>query len=687
MPDLTTLSGIGPAMAKRLDKLGIGNTFDLLFHLPRQYQDRTQITPLNYLRPEQLAQIEGDIIQVEVVRGGKQMLLCHISDGIGVLVARFFHFNKFQHQALQSHAHIRCFGEVRAGKQFLEMTHPEYQLFNTADEIPLSEMLTPIYPTTAGITQGRLRQWISKALDISEHETLPDYLPEAIRQQFKLPSLLEALRFAHHPPTDANVTQLQTGTHPMQQRLIIEELLAHRLSLRRLRQQVHQTKAASLPPSKQLIPAFLQQLSFTLTQAQQRVAQEIKQDLSKPQAMMRLLQGDVGSGKTAIAELSALQAIEAGYQVALMAPTEILAEQHYQSIQRDFATLNIHTVCLISQRTAKEKKQILADIADGSAAMIIGTQALFQAKVQFHLLALVIIDEQHRFGVDQRRALQEKGAQLGLQPHQLVMTATPIPRTLAMTYYADLEISVLDELPPGRTPVKTILVSNQRRDEVTVRVAHACQEGRQAYWVCPLVEESELLNCQAAETTTEHLKTELPHLRIGLIHGRLKSSEKAEVMAAFQQGNIDLLVATTVIEVGVNVANASLMVIENAERLGLAQLHQLRGRVGRGSIESFCVLMYQIPISETAQSRLQIMRESNDGFKIAEKDLEIRGPGEVLGTRQTGEMCFKIALLLRDQALLPIAQHIADQLLQKYPETIMPLIQRWLGNVEHYARV
>ena len=687
MSELTNLPGIGTQMAKRLNAMGIVTILDLLFHLPRHYQDRTQITALNQLSLGQLAQIEGDIVHVEVIRGRKQMLLCHISDGQGYLIARFFHFNKYQHQALQNHQRIRCFGEVRAGKQYWEIIHPEYQLFNSADALPIHEVLTPIYPTTAGITQGRLRQWIGKALDIAEQQNLPDYLPTHVRERYHLPALLTALGFVHHPPKEANVVQLQTGQHTMQQRLILEELLAHRLSLRRLRQQVQQTPTARLPLSTQLLPRFLQHLPFTLTGAQQRVIGEIQQDLQRPHAMLRLLQGDVGSGKTAIAELAALQAIEAGYQVALMAPTEILAEQHYHNIQRDFAALNLTPVCLVSNRTPKVKKQILHAIADGSAQMIIGTQALFQDAVQFHKLALVIIDEQHRFGVEQRRALQQKGAQLGLQPHQLVMTATPIPRTLAMTYYADLETSLLDELPPGRTPIKTILVSNHRRSEVIERIANACQEGRQAYWVCPLIEESEVLACQAAEVTVTQLREELPHLRIGLIHGRLKPAEKATVMAQFQQGDMNLLVATTVIEVGVNVPNASLMVIENAERLGLAQLHQLRGRVGRGNIDSFCVLLYQMPLSETAQARLQIMRETTDGFKIAEKDLEIRGPGEVLGTRQTGDMHFKIADLLRDQKLLPVAQHIADELLKHHSETVQPLIERWLGNVEHYARV
>lgn len=679
------IPGVGPQLTQRLAKLGIHTPFDLLFHLPRDYQNRTETKPLNQIALGERVQIQGKIIHIEVRPGRKRSLICHINDDKGHLIARFFHFNRTQHQQLQQHPYIRCFGEVRAGYEFFEMIHPEYQLLDTLDSTDLTNELTPIYPITEGLTQNRLRAIILTVLKQADEAALPDYLAGKLNTH---PTpLLSALRFVHHPPRDADTSALCAGTHPLQQRLIIEELVAHRLSLRKIRQQIQTTPAPCLPASTTKVATLLSQLPFALTHAQQRVWREITQDLSQSKAMLRLLQGDVGSGKTVIAELAALQATEAGYQVAVMAPTEILAEQHAHHFMQDLTPLGITVTALTSALSTSEKRKALNSIATGASQVVVGTHALFQNAVEFQRLGLVIIDEQHRFGVQQRYALQEKGRAQNCQPHQLIMTATPIPRTLAMTYYADLDVSTLDELPPGRTPVKTVLISGQRRDEVTARVAEACANGRQAYWVCPLIEESELLNCQSAEETAAVLRASLPQLRIGLIHGRIKTADKAEIMQAFKRGDLDLLVATTVIEVGVNVPNASLMVIENAERLGLSQLHQLRGRVGRGSTESFCVLMYQSPLSQTAQKRLQTLRETQDGFKIAECDLDIRGPGDVLGTRQTGLLSFKIAALPRDQALLSLAQSIADALLQEHSAVVEPLIQRWVGNREQYARV
>ena len=685
--ELCDLKGLGPSMKEKLTGLGIAVAEDFLFHLPRSYQDRTRVCPLNQLQLGRHVMIEGDILHVEVKYGRRRMLLVHIGDASGYVIARFFHFRMSQYQQLQHAERVRAFGEVRAGRQYFEMIHPEYQLIKTGEALPLENRLTPIYPITEGVTQNRLRGWIQFALEHLPETQLPELLPESIRQEFDLPTLSSAIHFVHFPPVDAPVNEILAGRHPMQQRLAFEELLAHRLSLRERRNERHQEPAIALKNTGTLCQALLKKLPFTLTNAQQRVSAEINTDLKKPHAMLRLLQGDVGSGKTLVAMLAALQTIEAGYQAALMAPTEVLAEQHYLQFYEWLTPLGVNVVFLANKVTGLNREATLNSINDGTAEIIIGTQALFQVKVNFQKLALMIVDEQHRFGVEQRRALQQKGLASGFTPHQLVMTATPIPRTLAMTAYADLDVSVIDELPPGRTPITTAVIANSRRDEVITRLRQSCQTGHQAYWVCTLIEDSEAIISEAAEDSASRLTAELSEFKVGLVHGRMKPKEKTAVMQAFQRGDIQVLVATTVIEVGVDVPNASLMSIENPERLGLSQLHQLRGRVGRGSVSSSCVLLYQSPLSLTAKERLQIIRETQDGFLIAEKDLELRGPGELLGTRQTGDMQFRIASLLRDQALLPAVQQASESILCRFPEHAQAIIARWVGKAKEYAQV
>jgi len=687
MNTLLSIKGVGEQLAAKLRKIGISQATDLLFHLPRSYQDRTRIVPIASVRIGDQVLVEGEIINTQIVPGKQRMLLCHIADKTGYLICRFFHFNRQQYQYLHAGGRLRCFGEIRAGRKSWEMIHPEYQQLGPGENPPIENTLTPVYPTTEGLAQTRMRKLIQQVLQSPILGQLPELLPENIRQQLKLPSLLEALRFVHHPPPDAPVHQLLSGAHPMQQRLAFEELLAHRLSLRLQRQKKRNIPAVPLQHGHHLCEQLKKQLPFPLTNAQQRVIAEIENDLTRPKAMMRLLQGDVGAGKTLVALMAILQCVEAGHQAAIMAPTEILAEQHFLNFTQWLEALNIPCAWLVSKLTAKEKRETLESIANGTARVVIGTHALFQGEVQFKQLALVVIDEQHRFGVEQRLALQQKGERDNCLPHQLIMTATPIPRTLAMTAYADLDISIIDELPPGRTPVKTVLIPDARRYDVIERVRNACRQGKQAYWVCTLIEESEALTCQAAEDTAKHLAQALPELNIALVHGRMKSDEKAAVMQAFKAGNVHLLVATTVIEVGVDVPNSSLMIIENPERLGLSQLHQLRGRVGRGSTESFCVLLYQNPLSLKAKSRLTTIRDTTDGFKIAEQDLKLRGPGEVLGTRQTGDMNFRIAHIIRDQQLLPLVQHAADTLLKNHPDLAQQLVRRWVGQAENYAFV
>ncbi|MCD8514358.1 MAG: ATP-dependent DNA helicase RecG [Nitrincola sp.] len=684
---ITDLKGVGTALALKLEKLGIRNLQDLLFHLPIRYQDRTRIRPIGSLQLGEEVLIEGELKLADVVMGRRRSLLCRIQDSTGQITLRFFHFNASQKNALRPGVSVRAFGEVRPGGAGLEMVHPEYQLA-TADKgiVAPEQALTPVYPMTEGLTQSRVRALVKQALEKLTDRDLPDYLPESLRRARGLPELQAALRYLHQPPPNADQQALLAGRHPAQRRLALEELLAHHLSLTRVRQHIQQQGSWAMPEAPTLANTFLAQLPFQLTAAQQRVIAEIKQDLQRNVPMLRLVQGDVGSGKTLVAALAAVQVIAAGYQVAVMAPTEILAEQHYQNFSQWFATLNVEVAWLAGKVKGKQRQHQLAQIASGEAAVVVGTHALFQEEVQFARLALVVIDEQHRFGVHQRLSLREKGADGIRAPHQLIMTATPIPRTLTMSAYADLDCSIIDELPPGRTPVNTLVIADTRREEVIERVKQACTQGRQAYWVCTLIEESEALQCQAAEVTAAHLAEQLPDLRIGLVHGRMKPAEKAAVMAEFKSANLDLLVATTVIEVGVDVPNASLMIIENPERLGLAQLHQLRGRVGRGSVESFCVLMYHPPLSKQGRERLQVMRETTDGFRIAEKDLQLRGPGEVLGTRQTGMMQFRIADLERDADLLSEV-HLLAQPLHQHPKRVDALINRWMGSSESYAQV
>jgi ATP-dependent DNA helicase RecG len=683
---VTAMKGVGPRNAERLQKKGISTVQDVLFHLPSRYQDRTRVLPIGTLRPGDQAVIEARVELADIKFGRRRSLLVRVADGTGSLTLRFFHFSGAQKSSLVRGVKLRCFGEVRSGPSSLEMIHPEYQRIDDEHESAVEDSLTPIYPTTEGMHQLSWRGMSEQALKLLEQNSdgLPEWLPQELLSKMQLMELGAAVRFLHRPPPDADQDLLLTGKHPAQKRLAFEELLAHQLGLRKLRRQLRETRAPALSGSGELVQALLQQLPFQLTSAQQRVTQDITDDLGQPNPMMRLIQGDVGSGKTVVAALAALQAVEAGYQVAMMAPTELLAEQHLLNLQAWLQPMGIEVAWLTSRHKGKARQEILATIADGRDQVVVGTHALFQDDVSYKQLGLVIIDEQHRFGVHQRMALRDKGADGQLVPHQLIMTATPIPRTLAMTAYADLDLSVIDELPPGRKPVTTVVLPNSRRSEVVQRVQSACREGRQAYWVCTLIEESEALQCQAAEDSAAELEQALPELKVGLVHGRLKAVEKESVMASFKQGEIDLLVATTVIEVGVDVPNASLMVIENPERLGLAQLHQLRGRIGRGCAESHCVLMYHSPISENARERLGIMRETNDGFVIAQKDLELRGPGEVLGTRQTGEMQFRIADVMRDQPLLPQVQQAAELILQRYPDSVEPLMRRWIADRERY---
>ena len=684
---VTVLKGVGEAMAEKLAKVGLENLQDVLFHLPLRYQDRTRVVPIGQLRPGQDAVIEGVVSGADVTMGKRRSLVVRLGDGSGVLSLRFYHFSNAQKEGLKRGTHLRCYGEARPGASGLEIYHPEYRALN-GDEPPppVDQTLTPIYPSTEGLTQQRLRQLCQQSLSLLGPRSLPDWLPDELARDYQLAPLDDAIRYLHNPPADADVEELALGHHWAQHRLAFEELLTHQLSQQRLRESLRSLRAPVLPKATRLPAQYLANLGFQPTGAQQRVANEIAYDLSQHEPMMRLVQGDVGAGKTVVAALAALQGLEAGYQVALMAPTEILAEQHFITFKRWLEPLGIEVAWLAGKLKGKARASALEQIANG-APMVVGTHALFQEEVKFKHLALAIIDEQHRFGVQQRLALRKKGVAGQLCPHQLIMTATPIPRTLAMSAYADLDTSVLDELPPGRTPVNTVLVADSRRFEVVERVRAACAEGRQAYWVCTLIEESEELTCQAAESTYEELGSALGELRVGLIHGRMKPAEKAEIMAQFKAGELQLLVATTVIEVGVDVPNASLMIIENPERLGLAQLHQLRGRVGRGSAVSHCVLLYHPPLSQIGRERLGIMRETNDGFIIAEKDLELRGPGEMLGTRQTGLLQFKVADLMRDADLLPAVRDAAQALVARWPDHVSPLLDRWLRHGQQYGQV
>ncbi|MCT8677973.1 ATP-dependent DNA helicase RecG [Glaesserella parasuis] len=681
---LTALSGVGAAISEKLSRIGINNVQDLLFHLPMRYEDRTRITPIADVRPESFATVEGFVQLTEVQFGRRPILSTTISDGTSKITLKFFNFNAGMKNSLATGVRVKAFGEIKRGRFMAEIHHPEYQIIRGNQPLELAETLTPIYPTTEGLKQASLRKLTDQALALLERVQVAELLPDEFNPHKY--SLKEALQLLHRPPPSVSSELLDKGEHPAQKRLIFEELLAHNLAMQQVRMGVQQHFSEPLCYQTDLKQRFLATLPFQPTNAQSRVTAEIEQDLAKPFPMMRLVQGDVGSGKTLVAALAALLAIDNGKQVALMAPTEILAEQHAHNFANWLRPFGIEVGWLAGKVKGKARTAQLEAIKNGDVQMIIGTHALFQDQVEFHHLALVIIDEQHRFGVHQRLTLREKGAKGDVYPHQLIMTATPIPRTLAMTVYADLDTSIIDELPPGRTPITTVAISEDRRDEVVRRVYQACKnEKRQAYWVCTLIDESEVLEAQAAAAIAEDLQCALPDLRIGLVHGRMKPQEKQAIMAEFKAANIDLLVATTVIEVGVDVPNASLMIIENSERLGLAQLHQLRGRVGRGATASHCVLMYKAPLGKISSKRLQVLRDSQDGFVIAEKDLEIRGPGEVLGTKQTGMAEFKIANLMRDRKMIPLVQNYAKQLTLKYPDTAKQLIRRWLDEKTVYS--
>jgi len=686
---ITELKGVGNKVAERLEKLGITQIQDLLFHLPLRYQDRTRLLPLGSLKSGQECLVEGTVRLSQVKFGRRRTLLCYLEDGTGSLVLRFFHFSKVQQQQLSQGVRIRCFGEIRNGPSSLEMVHPEYSIIAAESVVPVEADLTPVYPTTEGLHQLSFRKLIKQALlYLDDENTLPELIPSPARLHAVAEySLVEALRFVHQPPPDVNVQLLLERRHPTQRRLAYEELLAQHLSLRQVRSQMQRHQSPTLKTDGSDHQALLSALPFALTSAQQRVVREILIDIRLAVPMQRLVQGDVGSGKTIVAAIAVLESVKAGYQAAMMAPTELLAEQHFQTFKNWLAPLGVTVGWCAGKQTAADKRAVLAQLVEGEIDVLVGTHALFQDDVLFQRLGLVVIDEQHRFGVHQRLALRDKGRQDNVFPHQLVMTATPIPRTLAMTAYADLNVSIIDELPPGRTAITTVVIPDTRRNDIIERVHLACQDKRQVYWVCTLVEESEHLQCQAAEDAATELQDALPDCRIALVHGRMKSAEKDAVMMRFKSGEIDLLVATTVIEVGVDVPNASLMVIENAERLGLAQLHQLRGRVGRGKVESHCVLMYHAPLSDNGQSRLSCLRDTNDGFAIAQRDLELRGPGELLGTRQTGLPQFRVANLMTDQDLIDVMSMAADRLLAAVPENSDALITRWFGHKIDFGQV
>lgn len=685
--DVTVLKGVGSKLAATLERLGITSLQDLLFHLPLRYEDRTRVLPMGQLRVGDAGVVEGEVVSAEVVQGRRRSLQVTIRDSSGFVALRFFHFSAAQQRQFTPGTRVRCFGEIRPGRAGLEIYHPEYQ--TNPGPLPTGDAatLTPVYPLTEGIQQPRLRRLCEQALAMLERHPVREWLPESVLGEYELPEINQALRMLHQPPASADLAALMEQRHPARERLVMEELLAHHLSLLKLRAQVQSWQALALNTGDgQLVAGFLESLPFALTGAQRRVSEEVSRDLARSAPMLRMVQGDVGSGKTVVAAMAALQAIEAGAQVALMAPTEILAEQHYLSFHEWLAPLGIEPGWLSGKSRSRHKQAVLSQLASGECPLVIGTHALFQEEVRFQRLALAIIDEQHRFGVHQRLALREKGANAESVPHQLIMTATPIPRTLAMSAYADLDTSVIDELPPGRQPIETIALPDSRRGDVVERVRSACAEGRQAYWVCTLIEESEALQCQAAEDTAQQLQAELSGLSVGLVHGRMKAAEKAQVMEAFKEGRIDLLVATTVIEVGVDVPEATLIIVENPERLGLAQLHQLRGRVGRGERASYCVLLYHPPLSDTAKARLKALRETQDGFAIAQRDLEIRGPGEVLGTRQTGLMSFRVADWQKDTGWLEEVRRIGPELMAD-PARVEALIARWLGERIRYGDV
>ena len=685
--DVSRLTGVGPKLKEKLEKLGIRNQQQLLFHLPLRYEDRTRISPIGALQSGQRCLIEGEIVLSSVIFRRRRMLQVKISDGTGFISLRFFHFNAGQQKSLQKGNWIRCFGEARRVMGNIEMVHPEYELINEDAPPPLNTSLTPVYPTTEGLHQIGLRKIIKQVLTKLQQLPLPETLPVEWLSSHQFPMVSDALLILHNPQNQQDVVLIQAMQHPAQTRFVIEELTAHRISLLLRRDQISRLQCPQINPSEQLVQNLKQQLAFTLTNAQQRVIAELLQDFEHKKPMMRLVQGDVGSGKTVVAAFTALPVIDSGYQCALMAPTEILAQQHYINFKIWLEPLGIKVTSLLGAHKGKVRAEKEAAIESGDAQMVIGTHALFQQSVNFHALGLMIIDEQHRFGVDQRQALQKK-AQAGLMPHQLIMTATPIPRTLAMSVYADLDYSQIDELPPGRTPVKTAIIPESKRDELVHKVRSACAEGQQIYWVCTLIEESEVMQCEAAELTFAKLQQHLPDITVGLVHGRMKSNQKEEVIQTFKSGDIQLLVATTVIEVGVDVPNASIMIIENPERLGLSQIHQLRGRVGRGNKESYCLLLVKSNISPAVSQRMEIIRNHQDGFIIAEKDLEIRGAGEVLGTKQTGEASFRIVDIVRDKRWFHQAEVLAALLMRPDQSQLRKqLLDNWIGKKVQYSDV
>ncbi|WED26538.1 ATP-dependent DNA helicase RecG [Vibrio sp. DW001] len=681
---ITSLVGVGAKVAEKLNKVGLHTVQDLLFHLPLRYEDRTRIYPMAKVHSGLWAAVQGKVMSVDTIFGRKKMLSVKISDGNGTLTLRFFNFTAGMKNNFSEGKQVHAYGEIKRGSYGLEIVHPDYKFFAPTTTPDIEQNLTPVYPTTEGLRQNTLRNLSEQALSLLDKSAVEELLPNGLYNNQL--TLAQALHTIHRPPPNINIDDFDEGKTPAQQRLIIEELIAQNLSMLAIRNKSQQDTALPLPETGGLKEKLLAQLPFSPTNAQNRVVEEIEADLVKPHPMMRLVQGDVGSGKTLVAALAAVRAISHGYQVALMAPTELLAEQHALNFTNWLEPLGIQVAWLAGKLKGKTRQAELNKIVSGDAKMVVGTHALFQDHVEFNQLALVVIDEQHRFGVHQRLKLREKGEAQGSFPHQLIMTATPIPRTLAMTAYADLETSIIDELPPGRTPIQTVAIPDTKRSMIIDRVQNAClNERKQAYWVCTLIDESEVLEAQAAADTAEELQRQLPGLKIGLVHGRMKSAEKQAVMLQFKNNELHLLVATTVIEVGVDVPNSSLMIIENPERLGLAQLHQLRGRVGRGTIASHCVLLYHSPLSKTAQKRLSVLRESNDGFVIAQRDLEIRGPGELLGTKQTGIADLKIADLVRDQRLIPEIQRMARFIHDQYPDNAKSIIERWLGERDIYS--
>lgn len=684
---LTVLSGVGPSIASKLARLGLHHLEDLLFLLPNRYEDRTTLVKIGSLQVGKHFLVSGKVLLSDTVYRGRRNLLVRISDDTGQLTLRFFHYSKQQQIQFKTDVVLSCFGDVRIGPLGLEMVHPEYRILKPNQELITSDALTPIYPTTEGVQQGRLRNLTSQVIKIATSSPPEELLSDELRQKYNMPALFDALLYLHQPPPDTDIANIDAGKHPCQQRLAFEEFLAHHLSLRNLRDITKTEGALQLSEGSELAEHFINGLPYTLTAAQQRVINEITSDIATPYPMLRLIQGDVGSGKTVVAAVACLKAVASGVQIAVMAPTELLAEQHYQNFSVWFRPLGIEPTRLSGSQSQVERRKSLEAIATGNTLLIIGTHALFQEGVTFKQLALVIIDEQHRFGVHQRMALRKKGERNQKHPHQLVMTATPIPRTLAMTAYANLDISIIDELPPGRQSVQTIAIPETRRNEVIERVRSSCKTGQQAYWVCPLIEESNILEYQAVETSYKMLTEVLLELQIGLIHGRMKPVEKEKVMRAFKNGKIQLLVATTVIEVGVDVPNASIMIIENAERMGLSQLHQLRGRVGRGDTASLCIMLYRLPLGKLARNRLAVLRDTNDGFLVAQRDLELRGPGELLGTRQTGLPQYRIANLIRDAELIPKVQLAAESIRRSPSEKGNKIIRRWLGDAGQYGKV